>query len=60
AVADANKVIELEPSNAKAYLQKGTACIRLKELETAKEVLEKGAFLAAGEYASFTDLIIGM
>ncbi|KAM6586760.1 hypothetical protein CsatA_009365 [Cannabis sativa] len=56
AVADANRAIELEPLNAKAYLRKGNACIKLEEYQTAKVALEKGASLAPGD-ARFTNLI---
>ncbi|KAK7279893.1 hypothetical protein RJT34_24952 [Clitoria ternatea] len=56
AVADSNKAIELNPSHPKAYLRKGTACIKLEEYHTAKEALEMGASLAPGD-SRFTDLI---
>ncbi|KAG5133759.1 hypothetical protein JHK82_024947 [Glycine max] len=46
AVADANKAIELNPSLPKAYLRKGTACMKLEEYETAKAALEVGASLS--------------
>ncbi|CAH8305845.1 unnamed protein product [Eruca vesicaria subsp. sativa] len=49
AVADANKAIELEPTLAKAYLRKGTACMKLEEYRTAKAALEKGASVAPNE-----------
>ncbi|CAN6808835.1 unnamed protein product [Brassica oleracea] len=49
AVADANKAIELEPTLAKAYLRKGTACMKLEEYATAKAALEKGASVAPNE-----------
>ncbi|CAF2042867.1 unnamed protein product [Brassica rapa] len=49
AVADANKAIELEPTLAKAYLRKGTACMKLEEYSTAKAALEKGASVAPNE-----------
>eukprot|EP00244_Chara_vulgaris_P004255 TRINITY_DN1834_c0_g1_i3.p1 TRINITY_DN1834_c0_g1~~TRINITY_DN1834_c0_g1_i3.p1 ORF type:complete len:363 (+),score=69.02 TRINITY_DN1834_c0_g1_i3:226-1314(+) len=42
AVADANKVIELEPKFKKAHLRKGIACFNLEEYETAKEAFEAG------------------
>ncbi|XP_010450392.1 PREDICTED: protein SGT1 homolog A-like isoform X2 [Camelina sativa] len=42
AVADANKAIELDPTLTKAYLRKGTACMKLEEYRTAKTALEKG------------------
>ncbi|GAB2221970.1 hypothetical protein Droror1_Dr00013167 [Drosera rotundifolia] len=56
AVADANKAIQLDPSMAKAYLRKGTACIELKEYQTAKVALETGSSLAPGD-SRFTKLI---
>ncbi|GFY83308.1 phosphatase-like protein [Actinidia rufa] len=56
AVADANRAIELDPSMAKAYLRKGTACIKLEEYQTAKAALETGASLAPGN-TRFTNLI---
>ncbi|OAY48376.1 protein SGT1 homolog [Manihot esculenta] len=56
AVADANKAIELDPSMAKAYFRKGTACIKLEEYETAKSALEIGASLAP-EDTRFANLI---
>ncbi|XP_027366400.1 protein SGT1 homolog [Abrus precatorius] len=56
AVADANKSIELNPSHSKAYLRKGTACIKLEEYQTAKAALELGKPLAPGD-SRFTDLI---
>ncbi|XP_051122878.1 protein SGT1 homolog [Andrographis paniculata] len=56
AVADANKAIELDPSLAKAYLRKGTACMKLEEYETAKTALETGASLAPGD-SRFANLI---
>ncbi|RZB88674.1 Protein SGT1-like B isoform F [Glycine soja] len=56
AVSDANKAIELNPSHSKAYLRKGTACIKLEEYQTAKAALEMGASLAPGD-SKFTDLI---
>ena len=46
AVADANKAIELNSSLPKAYLRKGTACMKLEEYETAKAALEVGASLS--------------
>ncbi|XP_057967547.1 protein SGT1 homolog B-like isoform X2 [Malania oleifera] len=56
AVVDANKAIELDPSLAKAYLRKGTACFKLEEYQTAKTALETGAALA-GDDSRFTKLI---
>ncbi|PWA80795.1 SGT1-like protein [Artemisia annua] len=56
AVADANKAIELDSSNAKAYLRKGTACFSLEEYHTAKAAFEAGSKLAP-EDARFTDWI---
>ncbi|PIA49154.1 hypothetical protein AQUCO_01300188v1 [Aquilegia coerulea] len=56
AVADANKAIELDSSMAKAYLRKGTACLKLEEFQTAKAALEAGASLAPGD-ARFSNLI---
>ncbi|KAL9225364.1 hypothetical protein vseg_001299 [Gypsophila vaccaria] len=46
AVADANRAIRLDPSMAKAYLRKGTACLKLEEYQTAKTALLVGAALA--------------
>ncbi|KAF5772295.1 putative CS domain, SGS domain, HSP20-like chaperone, tetratricopeptide repeat-containing [Helianthus annuus] len=45
AVSDANKAIELDRSNPKAYLRKGTACFNLEEYQTAKTAFEAGAAL---------------
>ncbi|KAJ6818378.1 protein SGT1-like protein [Iris pallida] len=56
AVADANRAIELNPSMSKAYLRKGTACIKLEEYQTAKAALEAGLKFAAGD-SRFTKLI---
>ncbi|KAK9277180.1 hypothetical protein L1049_006719 [Liquidambar formosana] len=56
AVADANKAIELDPAMAKAYLRKGTACIKLEEYYTAKAALEIGASLTQND-TRFTKLI---
>ncbi|KAF2313365.1 hypothetical protein GH714_010577 [Hevea brasiliensis] len=56
AVADANKAIELASSIAKAYLRKGTACMKLEEYHTAKRALEIGASLAPDD-SRFTKLI---
>ncbi|GAB2212693.1 hypothetical protein Droror1_Dr00020674 [Drosera rotundifolia] len=55
-VVDANKAIQLDPSATKAYLRKGTACIELKEYQTAKVALETGSSLAPGD-SRFTKLI---
>ncbi|KAI9073543.1 hypothetical protein K1719_044491 [Acacia pycnantha] len=49
AVVDANKAIDLNPELAKAYLRKGTACMKLEEYQTAKAALIKGASLDQGE-----------
>ncbi|KAK1326144.1 hypothetical protein QJS10_CPA01g02268 [Acorus calamus] len=49
AVADANRAIELDSSMSKAYLRKGTACIKLEEYQTAKAALEVGAIIAKGD-----------
>ncbi|XP_028793018.1 protein SGT1 homolog [Neltuma alba] len=49
AVADANKAIDLNPELAKAYLRKGTACMKLEEYQTAKAALMKGASLDQGD-----------
>ncbi|XP_021764996.1 protein SGT1 homolog B-like [Chenopodium quinoa] len=46
AVADANKAIQLDSSMAKAYLRKGTACMKLEEYQTAKTAFQAGAGLA--------------
>ncbi|GMH28107.1 hypothetical protein Nepgr_029950 [Nepenthes gracilis] len=56
AVADANRAIELDSSMAKAYLRKGTACIKLEEYQTARAALQAGASLAPGD-SRFTNLI---
>ncbi|XP_057450010.1 protein SGT1 homolog A-like isoform X2 [Lotus japonicus] len=56
AVSDANKAIQLDPSLPKAYLRKGTACIKLEEYHTAKVALEKGASFAPDD-SRFTNLI---
>ncbi|XP_059642648.1 protein SGT1 homolog isoform X2 [Cornus florida] len=56
AVGDANKAIELDPSMAKAYLRKGTACLSLEEYHTAKAALETGVSLAQND-SRFTKLI---
>ncbi|KAK9103748.1 hypothetical protein Sjap_021002 [Stephania japonica] len=56
AIDDANKAIALDPSMAKAYLRKGTACFKLEEYQTAKTALETGAALAPGD-SRFTNLI---
>ncbi|RVX01932.1 Protein SGT1-like [Vitis vinifera] len=42
AVADANRAIELDPSMSKAFLRKGTACMKLEEYQTAKAAFEQG------------------
>lgn len=46
AVADANKAIQLDSTMAKAYLRKGTACMKLEEYQTAKTAFQAGAALA--------------
>ncbi|KAL5712045.1 Cochaperone protein [Ranunculus cassubicifolius] len=56
AVADANKAIHLDASMAKAYLRKGTACLKLEEFQTAKAALESGASLAPAD-ARFSNFI---
>ncbi|XP_061344059.1 protein SGT1 homolog A-like [Gastrolobium bilobum] len=56
AVSDANKAIQLNPSLSKAYLRKGTACIKLEEYHTAKVALQNGASLAQDD-SRFTKLI---
>ncbi|KAF8013367.1 hypothetical protein BT93_I1265 [Corymbia citriodora subsp. variegata] len=56
AVSDANKAIELDPSMVKAYLRKGSACMKLEEYPTAKAALEKGASLSQQD-SRFTKLI---
>ncbi|GJZ20880.1 protein SGT1 homolog B-like protein [Tanacetum coccineum] len=56
ALADASKAIELDSSNAKAYLRKGTACFSLEEYDTAKTAFEAGCKLAPDD-ARFTDWI---
>jgi hypothetical protein len=42
AIADANKAIELDPNNSKAYLRKGVACFSMEEYTTAKAAFEQG------------------
>nr|XP_043632151.1 protein SGT1 homolog A-like [Erigeron canadensis] len=54
AVADANKAIELDSSNPKAYLRKGSACFSLEEYQTAKTAFEAGSALAP-EDSRFAD-----
>ncbi|XP_010538812.1 PREDICTED: protein SGT1 homolog A-like isoform X2 [Tarenaya hassleriana] len=49
AVTDANRAIELDPMLTKAYLRKGTACMKLEEYRTAKTALEKGASIVPNE-----------
>lgn len=56
AVSDANKAIELDPSMVKAYLRKGSACMKLEEYHTAKAALEKGASLSEDD-SRFAKLI---
>ncbi|KAL4575839.1 hypothetical protein LXL04_011926 [Taraxacum kok-saghyz] len=56
AVADANKAIELDSSNYKAYLRKGTACFSLEEYQTAKTAFKAGSTIAT-EDPRFTDWI---
>ncbi|KAK4601469.1 hypothetical protein RGQ29_010861 [Quercus rubra] len=56
AAADASKAIEIDPSMAKAYLRKGTACMKLGEYLTAKEALEIGTSLAQND-SRFTKLL---
>lgn len=46
AVQDASKAIELDSSNAKAFLRKGTACFHLEEYETALQCFQQGQQLA--------------
>ncbi|KAL5727164.1 Cochaperone protein [Ranunculus cassubicifolius] len=53
AVADANRAIQLDSSMAKAYLRKGTACLKLEEFQTAKTALISGAALAPGDARFF-------
>ncbi|KAK9068953.1 hypothetical protein SSX86_013069 [Deinandra increscens subsp. villosa] len=56
AVSNANKAIDLDPSNLKAYLHKGMACFSLHEYQTAKTAFEAGSILAP-EDARFTDWV---
>ncbi|PKA65370.1 Protein SGT1 like [Apostasia shenzhenica] len=49
AVSDANSAIELDPSMVKAYLRKGTACLKLEEYQTAKVAFTAGLALANGD-----------
>ncbi|ESW30529.1 hypothetical protein PHAVU_002G160300 [Phaseolus vulgaris] len=56
AVSDANKAIQLNPSLSKAYLRKGTACMKLEEYHTAKVALQNGAAFAQDD-SRFSKLI---
>lgn len=56
AVSDANKAIELDPTNPKPYLRKGIACFNLEEYQTAKTAFEAGASLVQ-DGARFTEWI---
>lgn len=56
AVSDANKAIELDPTNPKPYLRKGTACFNLEEYQTAKAAFEAGASLVQND-SRFTEWI---
>ncbi|CAA6665954.1 unnamed protein product [Spirodela intermedia] len=49
AVSDAHRAIELDPSLSKAYLRKGTACMKLEEYQTAKTALQAGFDLSPGD-----------
>lgn len=42
AISDANKAIELDATNSKAYFRKGVACFSMEEYTTAKVAFEKG------------------
>lgn len=42
ALADAEKALEINPQNSKAYLRKGVACFRLNDFVTAKQTLLSG------------------
>lgn len=42
ALADAEKALEINPKNSKAYLRKGVACFRLNDFVTAKQMLLSG------------------
>jgi len=48
AIGDANKAIQLDSGNPKAYLRKGVACFNMEEYATAKGAFEKGLELDAG------------
>ncbi|KNA17113.1 hypothetical protein SOVF_083090 [Spinacia oleracea] len=56
AVSDANRAIQLDTSMAKAYLRKGTACMKLEEYQTAKAAFQAGSGLAP-EDPRFTNYI---
>nr|KYP67314.1 Suppressor of G2 allele of SKP1 isogeny [Cajanus cajan] len=56
AISDANKAIHLNPSLSKAYLRKGTACMKLEEYHTAKVALQCGAAFAQDD-SRFANLI---
>ncbi|XP_023553537.1 protein SGT1 homolog [Cucurbita pepo subsp. pepo] len=56
ALADANKAIEIDPSNSKAYLRRGITYMKLEEYKTAKFSLEIGSVLGSGD-SRFTKLI---
>ena len=46
---DAEKAIELNPSEAKAYLRKGVACFHLGEYQEAKEAFGCGIEVGGGD-----------
>lgn len=48
AVQDASRAVELDPSHAKAHLRLGQAFFHLEEYEAARDTLEKGQRLDAG------------
>ncbi|RDY09747.1 Protein SGT1-like B, partial [Mucuna pruriens] len=56
AISDANKAIQLDSSLFKAYLRKGTACMKLEEYHTAKVALQNGAAFAPDD-SRFAKLI---
>ncbi|KAI9108484.1 hypothetical protein K1719_020675 [Acacia pycnantha] len=56
AASDASEAIKLNPSLLKAYLRKGTACLKLEEYHAAKVALETGASLSEND-SRFTKLI---
>ncbi|KAK4262816.1 hypothetical protein QN277_028324 [Acacia crassicarpa] len=56
AASDASEAIKLNPSLLKAYLRKGTACLKLEDYHAAKVALETGASLSEND-SRFTKMI---